>query len=66
MKIKAEVEYDDDGASMAGATCGTLRRAKIITLDVQEKEDFMPALRLHFKEKMYFSTIRNVRNITEA
>lgn len=66
MKFKAEVEFDDDGASMAGASCGTIRRAEIITVDCESKEHVRDALREKFKKERYFSTIRRIGTIESA
>lgn len=66
MKFRAEVEFDDDGPSMAGANCKTIRRTEIITLDCDSMEQFAETLRNKFRKDRYYSTIRRVGNIEEA
>ena len=54
-----EITYDSDGASMAGASCGTLRRAEVVEVDA---EDVSEAIK-KAKEKFncgYYDTVRGV------
>jgi hypothetical protein len=58
-KAFIEITYDSDGASMAGASCGTLRRAEVVEV---EAEDVAEA-KEKAKEKFncgYYDTIRGV------
>ena len=64
--FRAEVEYDDDGASMAGARCGTIRRAEIITIEAESADDFRRLLKETFTRDRYYSTIRRVGVVEEA
>lgn len=34
-KYRVEVDYTDDGAAMAGASCGMLRRSGIFTVNAK-------------------------------
>jgi hypothetical protein len=65
-KFRAEVEYDDDGAAMAGACSQSIRRAEIIELLANDENDYRVRLEKEFKEKRYYSTIRDVRNVQKV
>jgi hypothetical protein len=64
-KYNVEVEYNDDGASMVGASCGTLRRAEIFTVNARDRQDVIKEVQKHFKEYMDYCSIQRVGNITE-
>jgi hypothetical protein len=66
MKIKAQVEFDDDGASMAGAYGGSIRRSEVITFECPSKEAFNQCLQDMFKSNRPYSTIRRVDFINES
>ena len=63
--FRTEVEFDDDGASMAGANCGSVRRAEIITIEAKSEDDFRRLLKEKFSRERYYSTIRRV-GVVEA
>ena len=66
-KLKAEVEYDDDGPAMAGANYGrTIRRAEIIEIEADSAEVFREALNAHFKKHRSYQTIRRVGPVSSA
>lgn len=64
-KYSVEVEYSDDGAAMAGASCGTLRRAEIFTVNARDRQDAIEEIRQIFKESKPFCAIRRIGKITE-
>lgn len=63
---RAEVEYDDDGASMAGANCGTIRRAGVFELEAKDKSFFADELRTYFRNNMHYASIRRIGNVLDA
>jgi 1,2-phenylacetyl-CoA epoxidase PaaB subunit len=65
-RYEIEVEFDDDGPSMACDSCKTIRRAEIMEIKAKDKASVPQELKTYFHEHRYYCTIRRIGEVKEV